>query len=1365
MIINLSLCRFIAIACAIVGAEIGFKQPTALAQEPAEFFWTLVGNNPDNPGTCLFRKKMTLIGPEQSQVLIATTGKFSLYLNGKLVTKGEGSAQFQTIDTSNYVYPGVNLVAVEINSTKPSDNGLALRFRVKEKSEVRWRAMSIDETWMTNQLPVEDWYKPRFRDLGWLPATPTMTAAAVATPASRPDQTANHVAQYNSKLPAALPSIPEAKQTGATPPSALNSTPKSDRIAIKKPSEVDVDEEQRTRTAPIQLADANATSTTPPASDQPILMAEKPSPKTEESQPGPVDTATNAEPKFEINPEFRIDPVLSGDESGSIIAMAFDEFGNLIFSQEGGTLKVADLSIPYGQKRVSTVCAEIKNCQGLLPINGKLFVTGEGPEGLALYRLERIRPEATEMRVVKTLLKFKGEASEHGPHALTLGPDGMLYCIIGNGSGLQTTEKIAGPYQFPYEADLAPRYEDPSGHSNGVKAPAGTVVRMALDGSQVEMVAGGIRNAYDLVFNAHDDLFVHDSDMESDVGLPWYRPTALYHVTDGIDFGWRSGWAKFPSYYLDTVAPIATTGRGSPAGAICYTHINFPMRYQGALFLADWSEGRILAVKQTAEGSTYKTEVEEFLKGKPLNVTDLDVGEDGALYFCTGGRGTNGGVFRVAWTGTVPEQVMQFENDLTRLVRHPQPTSPWARQNMAMMFTKRPDEYTKELVAVSLNTENTATIRCQALENLFLFGRLDDATLLKLSTDASEQVRLKICYLCGTRKNWGKICLPLLKDESKFVCRRAAESLLRTGTAVPTEEILRLVGDNDHVVATTACRLLEQVPTTQWKTAILETQNIKEFCMGCLALNRAEPSLENSYAILVRCSTLMDGFVNDLDFTNMLRVIELTLSRAQVDPAKIQGFAKRIADEFPTSSPILNRELIRILTYLQTTEDLSRLVEYLKTHGDDMETKIFVAMHMATISGKLDDETRLAVIDFLHEAAAKNNGGSYQLYLARCIRQSTEALSQASIVKVLEAGDRWPYALVPAFYRLSKQEMIDNASILCELDRRLVANKAKDVVAQARLGIIALLAEGKTDDGNKYLRELWANEPDRRDDVIIGLAQTPNKENWTYLIASLPVVDDMTAGEVLNALQNTKLRPVAAQHYRDLLELGYRLRNERALQIANILKMWTTEEVKAESPEWKAQLDAWSIWFKTKWPEEKQVSQQNSKTLSVSFRKTGNLLDMLEKGQLNGDSERGLNAFTKADCAKCHRFGATGSATGPDLTAIANRFSKRETLEAIVEPSKVVSDQYRSTLVVNDHGVSFVGLKVENGDGSTTLILSTGERIRFEASEVVEQKSVSQSSMPEGLLERLTQQEIADLFAYLYNERKNVAEKSATPLK
>ena len=69
----------------------------------------------------------------------------------------------------------------------------------------------------------------------------------------------------------------------------------------------------------------------------------------------------------------------------------------------------------------------------------------------------------------------------------------------------------------------------------------------------------------------------------------------------------------------------------------------FPLRYHGAIFTADWSQGKITALKLKHNGASYQATPEVFLQGNPLNVTDLDVGPDGALYFVTGGRGTAGG--------------------------------------------------------------------------------------------------------------------------------------------------------------------------------------------------------------------------------------------------------------------------------------------------------------------------------------------------------------------------------------------------------------------------------------------------------------------------------------------------------------------------------------------------------------------------------------------------------------------------------------------------------------------------------------------------------------------------------------------------
>ena len=64
--------------------------------------------------------------------------------------------------------------------------------------------------------------------------------------------------------------------------------------------------------------------------------------------------------------------------------------------------------------------------------------------------------------------------------------------------------------------------------------------------------------------------------------------------------------------------------------------------------------GRLIALKIHPQGATYVAQSEEILKGRPLNVVDGEVGPDGAFYFATGGRGTQGGVYRPGGAGHPP---------------------------------------------------------------------------------------------------------------------------------------------------------------------------------------------------------------------------------------------------------------------------------------------------------------------------------------------------------------------------------------------------------------------------------------------------------------------------------------------------------------------------------------------------------------------------------------------------------------------------------------------------------------------------------------------------------------------------------------
>ncbi|HAH47815.1 MAG TPA: hypothetical protein DCM07_23765, partial [Planctomycetaceae bacterium] len=93
---------------------------------------------------------------------------------------------------------------------------------------------------------------------------------------------------------------------------------------------------------------------------------------------------------------------------------------------------------------------------------------------------------------------------------------------------------------------------------------------------------------------------------------------------------------KWPEYYADSLPSTLNTGLGSPTGMVFGTDGSFPARFQQALYIADWQNGRILLVDLIPQGATYTCQYEVFLEGGPLNVCDMQFGPDGALYFITG---------------------------------------------------------------------------------------------------------------------------------------------------------------------------------------------------------------------------------------------------------------------------------------------------------------------------------------------------------------------------------------------------------------------------------------------------------------------------------------------------------------------------------------------------------------------------------------------------------------------------------------------------------------------------------------------------------------------------------------------------------
>ncbi len=389
------------------------------------------------------------------------------------------------------------------------------------------------------------------------------------------------------------------------------------------------------------------------------------------------ETVTAGNPKIDklkLPVGFKAEHLYSpGDNNqGSWVAMTFDDKGRMITSDQYGALyrlelpPVGDTSKVKIEKLIigseadrnadtTTLKIGMGFAQGLLYAFNSLYVMVNHnsdknfDKNTGMYRLQDTNGDDQFDKI--TLIKsLAGEPGEHGPHSIILSPDKKsIYITAGNHVDVPEFETYRLPPVWQ-EDNLFPQIKDPRGHANSRKAPGGWIAHMDSLGNHWELIAAGFRNEFDIVFNEAGDLFTYDSDMEWDFGMPWYRPTRICHVTSGAEFGWRTGNGKWSPSYPDNLPPVINIGQGSPTSMISGSTAKFPERYRKALYAFDWSFGIIYAIHLEPKGASYSADVEEFISGSPLSLTDGVIGPDGSMYFLTGGRRLESDLYRISYT-------------------------------------------------------------------------------------------------------------------------------------------------------------------------------------------------------------------------------------------------------------------------------------------------------------------------------------------------------------------------------------------------------------------------------------------------------------------------------------------------------------------------------------------------------------------------------------------------------------------------------------------------------------------------------------------------------------------------------------------
>jgi putative heme-binding domain-containing protein len=351
--------------------------------------------------------------------------------------------------------------------------------------------------------------------------------------------------------------------------------------------------------------------------------------------------------RVRVVPGFQVELVRSSQKGeGSWVSVIFDAKGRAIIGREGPGILRMTLPTDSAEMHVELINDTLQECRGLLWAFDSLYANANNSKGL--YRL-RDTDGDDKFDEVK-LLKTTGGGVGHGRNGLALGPDNLIYVIHGNNVLISETDRTipdGSPLRNIAEDRLRPAYWDRFMFDSDAKVPAGYVARTDADGSMWQVVAGGFRNPYGIDFNAHGEMFTFDADNEGDQGTPWYRPTRINHIVSGGDYGFRQGSANRPGHYSEHLPSILNMGLASPTGVKSGHRGRFPPPYDKALFVCDWSYGRIHAIHLDPDGASYRCRSEVFLEGQPLNVTDVTFGPDGAMYFVTGGRGTQSGLYRV----------------------------------------------------------------------------------------------------------------------------------------------------------------------------------------------------------------------------------------------------------------------------------------------------------------------------------------------------------------------------------------------------------------------------------------------------------------------------------------------------------------------------------------------------------------------------------------------------------------------------------------------------------------------------------------------------------------------------------------------
>lgn len=891
----------------------------------------------------------------------------------------------------------------------------------------------------------------------------------------------------------------------------------------------------------------------------------------------------------------------------------------------------------------------------------------------------------------------------HGMSGVKMGPDGRLYWQIGD-IGFNGVSADGTTWEHPN---------------------SGVIARANPDGSDFEIFAHGLRNTHQFVFDEYGNIISEDNDGDH----PGERERLVY-IVNGSDAGWRTNW-QYGKYsdpdnnrykvwmdekmYLPRfegqaayITPCISNFVSGPAGIVYNPGTALGSAHKQTFFVAEFvgnpANSGVHSFKLKPKGATFELGEHKKILGGIL-ATGLDFGPDGALYVADWIDGWDTHDYGRIWklddtdgsAQAIRKEVKDLlaadfsgksESDLGSLLGHEDMR---IRQKAQFTLVKRRNKGLKIFQQALTQTDHQLA-RVHAIWGVSQLARQDErhaTVLIPLLKDDDPEIRAQAAKWLGDIRysEAGNALIPLLADSEprpRFFAAEALGRLQHEPAVAPIIAMLDANDDEDAYLRHAGSLALARIGKVEPLLTLADNPSRALRVAAVVALRRiGEPGIAR--------------FLNDAD-----EFVVTETARAINDDLSIEGALPALAQQLnatPFSNEALIRRIINANLRVGEPDNLQHLMQYAQdsNHPAPMRAEALAA---------LSTWAKPSVVDRVD--------GRYRGKIER----------DAGALKRQAAG-------------LYIDLLTDN-----ELAVRLAAAGGinKLGIQHAAPALLASL-KGDTESAMRAecLSALVAVEAPQQEEAIkLALADSEK----SVRVAALDLLENMTipAPVLVDLLASVIDTKTSEEKQAAITTLG-----KMPVEYSTALFNKLLDDMEAGRLSRDVYLELGEAIDST----HVESLATRYKTISRHFS-SDQLMASYASSLQGGNVNRGRRVFfqhQQAQCMKCHAYDDRGGNAGPQLNGVANRLSREQLLESLIEPSKRIAPGYGIVMLVLNDGQQLSG--IFQGEDERGVKIRKGQ----EPDQVIPHHNIKEKTFsPSSMLDMkgiLSKREIRDVVAFL----------------